>query len=224
MRVLVVDDHPIFAMGLERLLESSGHQVCGHATSVAEALRLLETTQPDVVVLDLSLPDGSGLQVLRRPAESGASSPPTVVVSMHDEELFARRSIESGARGYLTKETAPARIVEAIETVARGGLFVSDRVKQRLFLEHGRGERPATGSAAWIARLSNREVEVFQLLGRGLGTKQVAGKLAISVKTVEAHQARIKRKLGLSSMAQLIRAAAIWTEDPRARPLPEAEE
>jgi len=206
LRVLVVDDHPIFVLGLERLLVSRGLEICGTAGSIREGVGLIEAQDPDVVVIDLSLPDGSGLQLLELLRESKPTLP-AIVVSMHDEELFARRALMAGARGYLMKDAAPDQIVSALRRVARGEQVVSPRIEERVFLRGG-GREPRS----WLKRLSNRELEVFELLGRGKSTQSIARRLGISVKTVETHQAKIKNKLALSSMAELIRAAAIWTD------------
>ena len=206
LRILVVDDHPIFVLGLERLLASHGMEVCGTAGSLREGVELLRSKQPDVVVIDLSLPDGSGLHLLPILKESNPSLP-AIIVSMHDEELFARRAMMAGAQGYLMKDAAPGQIVEALRQVARGEEVLSQRMEERVFRRGGNRE-----SGTWLTRLSDRELEVFELLGRSQSTQTIAKRLGISVKTVETHQAKIKNKLALSSMAELIRAAAIWTD------------
>ena len=206
LRILVVDDHPVFVLGLERLLRSEGLTVCGQAGTIEEGLRQVAQERPDVLVVDLSLPDGSGLQFLAAVQERWPELP-SIVVSMHEEDLFARRALLAGARGYLMKDVAPGEIVSALKRVARGEVVMSKRLEERAHLAEGRRD-----PEVWLRRLSDREIEVFRLLGQSLSTRKIAERLELSVKTVETHQAKLKNKLGLSSMAELIRAAATWTD------------
>ncbi len=204
LRVYIVDDHPIFRLGLSELLRVNGVRVCGEADSVEAALEGLDDAQADIVIVDLNLADGSGIRLLKA-LGSRPGSPPALVVSMHDESIYARRALEAGALGYVSKTEVSQQIIGALRRVSRGRIAVSDRVRQSRFQSNGgRAEKER-----WIGRLSNRELEVFRLVGRAVSTQGIADTLRLSVKTVESHQAKIKAKLGIRTMAELIRIAAI---------------
>ncbi len=206
-RVLIVDDHPVFRFGLAQMLSAqSGLAVCGEAESAEEALPLVTELQPDLLVVDLSLPGVHGLELVKRAREA---SPGILVLvcSMYDEALFAERALRAGARGYVEKQEPVAEIVTAVREVLAGRRYVSPRIARRL----DQPEREGRGSDDPIpSRLSDRELEVFTLIGRGLGTREIAERLGLSVKTVETYREHLKEKLALGSGAELTRRAVAW--------------
>jgi DNA-binding NarL/FixJ family response regulator len=208
IRILIVDDHPIVQEGLSSLLSKQpDFEVCGEADDAASALRLVDETQPHVVTIDISLGRGSGLDLIRRIAERNPSIR-LVACSLYDETLYAERALQAGASGYVNKHEATRTIVKAIRQVLDGKAYLSDqmseRLAHRLIGARGKLERPA------VETLSDRELEVFQLIGKGLTTPEIAAKLHLGVKTVETHRRRIKEKLKLANTAQLARDAAQW--------------
>jgi DNA-binding NarL/FixJ family response regulator len=210
-RILIVDDHPLVRAGLRALIGGeSDLEVCGEAEGIAQTLTLAQATGPRVVIIDLSLSDGSGLELIKR-LHRRHPELLILVCSMHEESLFAERALRAGARGYVNKHEATDRVVEAIRQVLSGGVYLSPTMTQRLLL----GVTGGTGSARtddWppLADLSDRELEVFGLIGAGLGTTQIAERLCLSVKTVETHREKLKRKLNLVSGAELARRAVQW--------------
>lgn len=208
-RVLIVDDHPIVREGLASLLSrQTDFEVCGEAGSVQEALRLVETTCPDVVTIDISLKEGEGLDLIRRIRKRDESIR-MICCSLYEEALYAERALHAGAMGYVNKQEATRTIVKAIRQILEGKVYLSegmgDRLAQRLVGRRDKVERPA------VETLSDRELEVFRLIGSGLTTKEIARKLHVSPKTIETHCRRIKKKLDLHNTSQVIREATIWT-------------
>jgi DNA-binding NarL/FixJ family response regulator len=209
VRILVVDDHPIVRLGIRQMLAAeSDLEVCGEAESAVDANQLIERVRPDLVIVDLSLAEGSGLGLIRSLRESAASLP-VLVLSMHDEALFAERVLRAGARGYIMKREAITGLVGAIRQVLSGRVYVSEGISQtvleRLRQESARPENP-------LANLTDRELEVFDLIGRGLSTAAIADQLGVSIKTVETYRSNLKTKLNLRDAGDLIRFAATWTE------------
>lgn len=185
--------------------------LCGEAENAAEALDAIQRLQPDLVLLDLSLPGRSGLELLKDLTAAHASIP-VLVLSMHDESLYAERAIRAGARGYLMKSAGGRAVMEAIRTILKGQIYVSPAVSSRI-LESLSATRPtAAPQQGPIHSLSDREFEIFQLIGQGLGTREIAGRLNLSIKTVEAHRARLKEKLGTKDAPALVREAVRWVE------------
>jgi DNA-binding NarL/FixJ family response regulator len=208
IRILIVDDHPIVREGLSSLLSKEpDFEVCGEAADVPSAIRLVEKTQPHVVTIDISLESGSGIDLIRRITKSHRSIR-MVACSLHDETLYAERALHAGALGYVNKHEATERIVAAVRQVLEDKVYLSERMSERLAhrLIGGRGkvERPAVES------LSDRELDVFQMIGKGLKSQEIARKLHLGVKTVDTYRSRIKQKLKLSNMAELARDAAQW--------------
>ena len=208
IRVLIVDDHPIVREGLASLLSKQpDFEVCGEADDVQHALRLVETTKPDVVTIDISLKNGDGLDLIRR-VKKRDQSVRMLACSLYDETLFAERALHAGAMGYVNKQEATRTIVTAIRQILGGKVYLSDRmldrVAHRLIGGRDKVERPV------VDVLSDRELEVFRMIGNGLTLEQIARKLHIGVKTVETHKRRIKKKLKLENAAQLARDAAQW--------------
>jgi DNA-binding NarL/FixJ family response regulator len=207
-RILVVDDHPMMREGLRALISrEQGLSVCGEAATVSEALEAAAALNPDLVLIDITLPGRNGLELIKD-LHAIAPTLPLLVISMHDEALWAERVLRAGARGYVMKRETGPMMVAAIRRVLAGRLHVNETVSTRI-LESLAGR--ANGISP-IAQLSDREFEVFQLIGRGKGTIDIAEALHLSPKTVEAHRAKIKDKLNLKTLPELISFACRWLE------------
>ena len=207
-RILIVDDHPLVRSGFVQLISDEPDlEVCGEAADESQALQLVAATAPDLVIVDLSLAGGSGINLIERiKAHHGEVA--MLVVSMHDESLFAERVLAAGALGYLNKQEAPSNIIRAIRRVLEGKVYVSDKLTERL-LDSLTGMAKTPGQSP-MQRLSNRELEVFELIGRGMTTGKIADHLKLSTKTIETHRENIKKKLGLASGQELTRRAMHW--------------
>jgi DNA-binding NarL/FixJ family response regulator len=207
-KILLVDDHPMVREWLATLInQQSDLQVCGETDSAPKALQMMGLVHPDVAIVDISMEGGSGIELIKN---SKASHPnvKTIVLSMHDEALYAERALRAGARGYIMKREATKRVLQAIRCVLGGKLYLSDKMAMMMAEKFVDG-RPSTPGSV-LERLSDRELEVFQLLGRGYSSRRIAEELHVSVKTVQAFCARIKEKLGLSSATELLREATRW--------------
>jgi len=209
-RILIVDDHPIVRQGLTEILN---HQpdlaVCGTAEDAPRAMEAVERLNPHLVIADISLRGVNGLELLK---DLKARFPKLFVLmlSMHDEALYAVRALRAGASGYIMKEEATDKIVAAIHRILQGEIFLSERMERRMMHQFLGARTARTGSP--IEDLSDRELEVFGLIGRGHGTRQIAEELHLSVKTVESHRAHIKEKLNLKSATELVQHAVQWRE------------
>ena len=211
--VLIVDDHPIVRQGLRLLIDREDDlRVCGEAEDGPAALRQIREAKPDIVVLDLSLEGPDGLEVL---AEIRTAYPaiPVLVLSMLDEALYAERSLRAGASGYIMKQEATDKVLAAIRKILSGELHLSDKVAGKLLNQLVGG--PAAVEVNPLAGLTNRELEVVRLIGKGLGTREIAQELHISIKTVESYQAHIKEKLSLRNARELLRFAIQFTTNGR---------
>ena len=218
-RILLVDDHPLMRSGLSLLLNSTPDlEVVAEAGSAAEAVGVLTKINPDIVVLDLGLPDRNGLEVLK---DFQAMNPnlPVLVVSMHDEMLYAERTLRAGARGYVMKEAGGEKLLEAVRAVGEGRVFVSAKVSSELLGNLGRRTAANPNRDLMLDRLSDREFEIFRMLGEGHSTRTIAERLRLSPKTVDAHRANIKSKLSLKDGAALVRQAVRWNELQSGRPV-----
>ena len=205
-RILIVDDHPLVRTGLAQLIgDCPDLEVCGEAADMAEALRRVDQLQPDLAIIDLSLAGGSGLDLIERIGRRD-SSILMLVASMHDETLYAERVLAAGARGYVNKQEAQDDIIRAIRQVLGGKIYLSERMTERLVS----GEAGNDNEKRDIDSLSNRELQVFELIGQGVSTANIAAQLHLSIKTIETHQAHIKKKLGLESAHQLSQRAIRW--------------
>jgi len=208
-RVLIVDDHPMTRAGLVHVIN---HQpdlmVCGEAESAAHALDILDSSRPDLLLIDITLPGKSGLELIK---DVKAMQPELLmlVVSMHDESLYADRVLRAGARGYITKHEGGEKLMEAIRHVLSGKIYVSESMSAHILEVFSGGQTRLDRSS--IEKLSDREFEVFESLGEGLSSQQIANKLHLSAKTVDAHRANIKTKLNIKTTAELISYAARWT-------------
>ncbi len=210
-RVLVIDDHSIVRHGLSLLLQREPDlTVCGEAGSFDEALELAAAQQPAVALVDITLKDRSGLDLIK---ELIARHPGMrcLVLSMHDEAEYADRALRAGARGYVMKEDADEVVVEAIRRVLNGEIYVSPVMSNRLIHQLSR-EKPEADAFAGVASLTEREREVFECLGEGLSTRKIAEKYGLSERTVEVHRANIKKKLRVEDAAQVLREAVRWVE------------
>jgi len=204
----VVDDHPIVRQGLALLIDQEPDLVvCGAAEEAESALAAIATSRPDVLVLDISLPGPDGIDLLKT-IRSIDPNLPVLVLSMHDETTYAERALRAGANGYIMKQEATENVLVALRRILRHELYLSERIANRMLRQIVSGG-PAAEQAP-IARLSDRELEVFRLIGAGLGTRQIAEDLRISIKTVESYQAHIKEKLELQSSRDLVQRAIEW--------------
>jgi DNA-binding NarL/FixJ family response regulator len=208
-RIFIVDDHPMTRAGLTHLINHQPDTLaCGEAENAAEALDLFDVSQPDLMLIDITLPGKSGLELIK---DIKAIRPdlPILVISMHDESLYADRVLRAGARGYITKHEGGDKLLVAIRQVLSGKIYVSESMSAHI-LEIFSGVQPGTVRPS-IQNLSDREFEVFQALGEGLSSHEIAKKLHLSAKTVDAHRANIKTKLKINTTAELISFAARWT-------------
>ncbi len=211
--ILLVDDHPIVRFGLRQLIEAEPDlRVCGESDSAREAMSLVETLHPDLVVVDLSLTSGNGLDLIKQ-LKARVSAPKILVVSMHDESTYAERSIRAGAMGYVNKNDAIAQLVQAIRLVLSDHIHLSAEMTGRM-LGRAMG-RPQEGEAqdSVLAVLSDRELEIFELMGRGLTAREIADNLFLSIKTVDTYRRHIKEKLKIESNSELTVYAANWKRD-----------
>lgn len=212
-RVLIVDDHPIVRQGLKRMIEvECDLTVCGEAAGESQARRAIRELHPDIVIVDLSLEEGDGLELVR---DVHAHHPdlPMLVLSMHDETIYAERLLAEGASGYIMKQAASEQLLRALRVVLAGETYLSVALTESL---QARGYSQASAVADPVARLSNRELQVLNLVGRGNSSRDVARDLALSVKTIESHRQSIKRKLNFSTNGQLLQFAMKWFGGRRA--------
>ncbi|NUP90037.1 MAG: response regulator transcription factor [Candidatus Sumerlaeia bacterium] len=207
VRILLVDDHPLIRSGLAQLIATEpGLQVCAEAEDAPSALDAARTHQPDIAIVDLSLPGASGLELLRQ-LRAAQPQLPVLILSMHDESLWAERTLRAGARGYIMKEQAPQDILAAIRHVLAGNVWLSPAISARIL-----GRISGDQAVSPIERLTDREIEVYTLIGQGLTMRQIAEALHVSVKTAEAHREHIKQKLSVGSANDLVRHATLWSQ------------
>lgn len=209
IRVLVVDDHPAFRYGVRELVNRlDDAEVCGEAGDGASALEAFRRLQPDLVMLDIGLPGMNGIELIKM-MRAERPDLPVLVLSMHDESFYGLRALRAGARGYLRKDETLKQLGEALRVTARDDFYLSRRFLNQL-IRKALHAPEAEGPHALLEGLTDREMEVFQWLGRNLGTRQIARKLGLSIKTIESHRAHIKAKLGLEDAADLVRLAREW--------------
>lgn len=207
--VFIVDDHSIVRQGLSLIInQEEDLEVGGGASDEAEALAAMTKCLPDVAVIDLSLKGGSGLDLIKAIRER-AWTFPILVLSMHDEALYAERALRAGANGYIMKEQADEAVLDGLRTVLKGDLFVSREVQSRMLQQYIGGQKELSG----VETLSDRELQVFEMIGQGLSTQQIADRLELSVKTIEAHRVRIKKKLNTDTVSQLMQQAVLWVDE-----------
>jgi len=207
-RVLLVDDHPILRRGLAQLINQEADMaVCGEAEDAPKAFEAFSTLQPDVAVVDISLKGGNGIELIKN-VKARFPDLPILVLSMHDESLYAERALRAGSLGYIMKEEAIEQVLVAIRRVLLGEIFLSDKMKTKMLQQLASGKAKAFMSP--IENLTDRELEVFRLIGEGRGTRQIAAELHLSVRTVEAYREYIKGKLNLKNATELVQHAFHW--------------
>ncbi len=210
-RILIVDDHAIVRQGIALLLtRQPDFEVCGEAGSYEEGLAAIAALKPDAVLVDITLKDRSGLDLVREAKERDPAIK-TLILSMHDEEDYAERALKAGALGYVMKEHADEVVVEALRKVLRGEVYLSPLMNTRMIRQMIQGENVSEEETG-IGSLTDREKEIFLLMGRGLSTKRIAEQLDLSARTVEVHRAHIKRKMQCDDLAQLLREAIRFAE------------
>ena len=216
-KILIVDDHPLMRKGLAMTLNAEFDlQVCCQADSGEDALTMLESCpSPDLAIVDISLPGMSGIEFIKH-IHSIHPQIRSLVVSRHEETLYAERAIRAGARGYVMKLEASDVIVQAVRRVMNGGIYVSSEINERLLMGMASGQHHLTHTPLEV--LSDRELEVFELTGSGHGTRDISERLHLSIKTVESYRARIKSKLNLNNAAELMQHAVQWVESEVAKP------
>ena len=210
IKIILVDDHPLVREGLVNLIsQQPDFEVCGEAGSEPQALELIGSVQPSVAIVDISLENGSGIELIKS-IKAIHPNVTVLVLSMHDESLYAERALRAGARGYIMKREAAKKVIQGIRCVLAGQLYVSDKIAAMMAEKFVDGRLTATASP--VEQLSNRELEVFELLGRGYNTRQIADHLHVGFKTIQAYCARIKEKLNLANVNELLREAVRWCE------------
>jgi DNA-binding NarL/FixJ family response regulator len=210
-RIYIVEDHPVMRRGYASLLDQEMDlEICGETGSADEARKQIPKVEPDLVILDLSLEAGSGLDLIKH-LRAEYPDLPILVVSMHDETLYAERVLQAGARGYLMKSEAYPEVINAIRRILDGGIFLSQQLSTQLLLRFS-GTSSSTAMPSPLDQLSDRELEVFEYMGRGLTTREIAEKLVLSPKTIDSYRTRVKEKLSVDSNAELRRRAVVWVE------------
>lgn len=213
-QVIIVDDHPMMRQGMVQLIEHEPDLECsGEADTAAQALNLIAARLPDLILLDISLPDKSGLELLKD-LQVFHPSIPVLVFSMHDESVYAERVLRAGGRGYIMKQEAGKKLMQAIRQVLQGKIYVSEKMSAKI-LEIFAGRRAEAASSP-MELLTDREFEIFQFIGQGKATRDIASHLHLSVKTIEVHRANIRKKLKLKNGAEVIRAAIRWCDSQAA--------
>ena len=209
-KIFIVDDHPIVRYGVTRILNNEqGFIVCGDADGGHKAIEGIEQLHPDIVVLDISLKDMDGLQ-LTKTIRIRHPNLPIVILSMHDERMYAHKALRAGASGYVMKEESSEKLVSAIRKILGGEIFVSEEVQKNVL--HAYAGKEDTEETFVVNKLSDREREIFLLIGSGLTSRSIADKLKLSVKTIETHRSRIKQKLELDSTNKMLLAAMEWAK------------
>jgi DNA-binding NarL/FixJ family response regulator len=208
-RIFIVDDHPIVREGLSLMMNREPDMmVCGEAEEATRALQAITTTKPDFLIVDISLSGPDGLDLLKS-IRARYPSLPVLMLSMHDESIYAERALRAGANGYIMKQEATERVLVAVRQILTKKVYVSDRIANRMLQQYIKGS--VNESKSPIAELSDRELEVFRLIGEGHGTRMIADELHLSVKTVESYQAHIKEKLSLKNGRELVQRAIQWS-------------
>ena len=209
-RILLVDDHAVVRFGIAQLINrQTDLVVCGEQEDASKAMTAIEQLKPDLVIADLSLKDSSGLELMRN-IKAQYPGLPVLVVSVHDEGIYAEIAFRAGALGYLMKQEALEKVLTAIRRVLSGAIYVSDTLAARMLQQQVRGKTDINESP--VKSLSDRELEVFQLIGRWKKTREIAEELHLSIKTIEYYREQIKRKLNLKSAAELTQHATAWVQ------------
>lgn len=211
VKIVIVEDHPLMQKGIQLTLEAElDFEITGLAGTADQAMHLVGDTNPDVAIIDISLPDMNGIELIKY-FRAQVPELKILVVSRHDEELFAERAIRAGARGYIMKMQAGEQIVSAVRKIINGGIFLSDDMSNKMLMGMAGGTKKPEGSP--YSRLSDRELEVFRMIGRGNATREIADHLHVSSKTVDSYKARIKEKLQITKSADLLKSAVQWVKE-----------
>lgn len=213
-RILIVEDHPLFRAMLAHLINQElGMSVCGETDNIKDAMTIIEKMRPDAAIVDITLQGSSGLELIKD-IRARKIRLPVLVLSMHDEGLYAERVLRAGARGYISKHESPPEVLQAIRRVIAGGIYMSDRITGTILERVGHSERALEASG--VNLLSDREIEVFQLVGRGLNSREIAERIHLGASTVDSYRSRIKEKLGIKNAAELYQRAAQWVTEQNA--------
>ena len=213
-KVLIVDDHPVVCKGLQLLLSpESGFTICGEADNIADGLRLLKELAPDVLMTDLSLNGRNGLELIKEARQINPNVP-ILVFSIHGEDLYAERGLSAGANAYVMKQADPDILLKALNKIVSGEIFLSEAMTNKMLRKMSGARVPVNESCcvADMDKLSDRELEVFELTGKGFSTKKIARQLHLSVKTIETYKMHIKEKFGLADASELTHHAVHWVE------------
>lgn len=209
-RVIIVDDHPIFRMGMAELLnQEDDFVICGLAEDIGSARKVIQDNVPDLAIIDITLAGDNGLDLVKE-LSSERNPLPILVLSMHDEQVWAERAIRAGARGYIMKKEASENVISALRNIRGGKIHVSARIMEKLLdrLQF----KTVLSSNRTVDLLTDRELEVFRLLGSGLSSREIAAQMKLGIKTIGTYRDRVKQKLGIKTAAELIRRAVLWTE------------
>jgi DNA-binding NarL/FixJ family response regulator len=207
-KILIVEDHPLFCAMLAQLINNEpGMTVCGDADNIKDAMTIVGQTLPDAAIIDITLQGSSGLELIKS-LKARNIQLPVLVLSMHAEKLYAERVIKAGAKGYISKLESPFEVVKAIRKVLDGQIYVSELVSEAILERLGKAGKASQPSG--LDSLSDREIEVFQLVGRGHNSREIAERLNLGLSTVDSYRARIKEKLGIKNAAELYQRAALW--------------
>ena len=207
-KILIVDDHPIVRDGLIRLIhEEQDFTVCGQAEDAYQALKAISESRPDIAIVDITLKSSDGIDLMKS-IRSQYPKLPVLILSMHDETLYAERALRAGAQGYIMKQEASEKLMEAVHEILSGRIYCSDKISRRVMRKFARSNADIKDSP--IDSLSDRELQVFRLIGCGYRTSEIAKKLYLSVKTIETYRTHIKEKLNLANSAELLRYAILW--------------
>lgn len=211
IRVFIVDDHPLVRQGLAQIIDSQEDlEICGEAEDSSTAMRGIDSTKPDVIIVDISLQGNNGLELIKN-VKAVHENLPILVFSMHDESIYAQRALRAGAKAYVMKKESSEKIVEAIRKILKGEIYVSPRVADQVLHQIVNGPNN-NAAASPVDRLTDRELEVVQLIGRGLSTREIAESLNLSVKTIESHRAHVKEKLNLRNATELVQFSVQWVD------------
>ena len=209
-KILIVEDHPIFRWGLRELINQEDDlMVCGEAEDVKGAWKAIDKLAPDLIIADITLENSDGIELVKEINRRGVKIP-VLILSMHDQFLYAERAIHAGARGYIMKEEAMESVVTAIHQVLIGKIYLNENVKEQILFHLSNG--PAKRAKSPIERLTDRELEVFRLIGQGVGSRDIARRLNLSIKTIGTYRERIKEKLNLKNANELLRYAVKWEQ------------
>ncbi len=210
-RIYIVDDHPLVRQGLSQVINSEADmEICGEAEDAPQAMKGVGPADPDVIIVDISLRGNNGLELIKN-LKAIHENIPVLVFSMHDESIYAQRALRAGAKAYVMKKESPNKVVEAIRSIIKGEIYVSPSVADQVLQQIVNGPNNATSTSP-IDRLTDRELEVVQLVGRGLSSREIAESLNLSVKTIESHRAHVKEKLNLRNATELVQFSVQWVD------------